>query len=154
MVAGEAAIAIAGFDCRIDEDGISHAWRMIAVWNTKGMRHVQRRIGSLPDGLRWLSIPRDPLYGDLQALGEPSLARQAADIARELSVHHATTLLVGDAGCDAELLRGLTRHGIDVRTVAGYEHGTTCGAFEPAREFPGDAGREIAAIQHITGGGS
>lgn len=148
------AVAIAGFDCRIDEDGASHAWRMIAVWRSGGARGTQTRIGPLPDGLRWLSIPRDPLYGDLQTLGGRTMTGQAADIAGELVRHGVRTMLVGDLRCDAGLMAGLARHGIDVRPVAGYEHGTTCGSSVPAMEFPGDAGREIAAIRQMTGAGS
>jgi hypothetical protein len=149
----EKTVAIAGFDCRIDEDGRSHPWRMIAWRETSTGDVVVRRIGSLPDGLRWLSIPRDPLYGDLQALSSPPLAMQTHEIAGDLVEAGMHALLVADMGCSPMLFDSLRWHGIEIKEVEGYMEKAreiASRELQPRTEFPGEAGREIANIRNMT----
>ncbi len=149
----ERSVAIAGLDCRIDEDGRSHAWRLIAWRPTSTGDVVVRRIGSLPEGLRWLSTPRDPLYGDLLALREPPLVEQAYEIAHEMLSVGIHALLVADETAAPLVYDTLRWHGIDVSEVHGYMEKAR--ELEGSRrrihaEFPGETGREIANIREMT----
>lgn len=153
MASIERSVAIAGLDCRIDEDGRSHAWRLIAWRPTSIGDVVVRRIGSLPDGLRWLSTPRDPLYGNLLALREPPLVEQAHDVAREMLSAGIHALLVADETAAPLVYETLRWHGVDVCEVESYAEKTRDleGSDRRIRiEFPGDAGREIANIREMT----
>ena len=154
MVPIEHTVAIAGFDCRIDEDGHSHPWRMIVWRPTSSGDIVVRRIGALPEGLRWLSIPRDPLYGDLQMLPHLPLVLQSQEIAAELLNAGMHAILVADETCAPMLFENLRWHGIEISEMEGYleKAGYITDPFlEPHAEFPGQAGREIYNIKKITG---
>jgi hypothetical protein len=155
MAAVATATGIGGFDCRVDEDGLSHPWRMVAWMPAADGDVVVRAIGALPDGRRWLSVPRDALYGDLLALDRPPLGTRVEEIADELAQAGMGALLVADETCAVALFDGLRRRGIGIVEVKGYsEKAAQAAALEPGprAEFPGEAGREIAIIRHVTGG--
>lgn len=154
MASIDRTIAIVGLDCRIDEDGRSHPWRLIAWRPTATGDVVVRRIGALPDGLRWLSTPRDPHYGDLLMLSEPPLAMQAHEIAAEMLSAGMHALLVADETAAAMVYDSLRWHGIAVREVEGYMEkadAIAAGRRRSRIEFAGTAGREIANIREMTG---
>lgn len=153
MASVDRTIAIAGLDCRIDEDGRSHPWRMIAWRATPTGDVVVRRTGALPDGLRWLSTPRDPQYGDLLALPEPPLVMQAHEIATEMLSAGMHALLVADETAATMLYDTLRWYGIAVREMEGYMEkadAIVTGRRRSRIEFAGTAGREIANIREMT----
>lgn len=147
--------AIAGFDCRVDEDGISHAWRMIVWCPTSTGDVVVRHVGPLPEGHLWLSVPRDHIYGDLQMLEGSTLDERGAVIARELLSVGIEEIVVGDDTCAVELMTALRLNGVAVRELEGYMEKTQktpdSEQTTPRREFPGQAGTEIANIKTMTG---
>jgi len=153
MAAIEHSVAIAGLDCRIDEDGRSHPWRLVAWRPTSTGDVVIRRMGALPEGLRWLSTPRDPLYGDLLTLPQLPLAMQVHEIAAEMLSAGMHALLVADETAATMVYESLRWHGIAVQEVERYMEKAESLATNRRRfrvEFAGEAGREIANIREMT----
>lgn len=141
------ACLIVGFDIRLDTEGQIHPWRMGAL-NTKTLLFSQviAPLPSLQKPAQWLSLPRDPLYGDLRLLKGQPMSEQATLMATGLIRRGIAQLAAFDDAPQA-LLAQFELEGLEL-ILFSRDNNIKRSLHLP---IPGDAGTDISSLAQIIG---
>jgi len=141
--------AYAGLDSRLDDRGVSHPWRLVV--HDAGRSMTIQFIGPLPFDRRWLSVPRDPLYGDLVGLSGATLEARAYDIAGRLGQDGIGSLIVTSRRGGEGLMTALEREGVRITVDDDADEMLVGETLVSSLGIAGMAGSEIEAL--LTRGG-
>lgn len=123
-----------GFDTKLDINGMLHPWRLLV---TDGQGRVYQRQIKLPTGISYLSLPRDPIWGDLTRQGA-GFEDQIESLAEELPAD--AVLHLHRRHSNALIERVFRWHGVSVKF-----HDIEIVNADPLR-ISGEAGCEIGSI--------
>lgn len=136
--------AYAGLDSRLDDRGMSHPWRLV-VHDARRSTTIQF-IGPLPFDRRWLSVPRDPLYGDLVGLAGATLEARAYDIAGRLGQDGISALVLTSRRGGEAFVSALEREGVRITIDQDADERLVGETLVSSLGIAGMAGSEIEAL--------